>query len=261
MQAASFELSKVDDLGVRQRMIHLFNEVDHSLAVAIAKNIGVSEPGEPKHKNHMRKSNFLSMIDSPYTKADTIVTRKVATILADGYRASELAALRAGLKAEGAVLVVIGMHKGAVVSDNVPSVVTANVSDEHKEQVSAYDPTSNSIPTDFTIFNCKSVLFDAVALIGGEHVEVLSKQGSVQGFIAEAMKHGKIIAAMSEAVSLLEPLCKLAQIKLSTEKDQGTVVDQGIVSSQKLEDEFNQQFAKQSKQHRFWKRADQLIPV
>jgi catalase len=48
-----------------------------------------------------------------------------------------------------------------------------------------------------------SVLFDAVYIPGGSHVETLLQQGDALHFINEAFKHGKPIGASGEGVALL----------------------------------------------------------
>lgn len=72
-----------------------------------------------------------------------------------------------------------------------------------------------------------SVLFDAIFVPGGRHVEVLRTQGDAVHFINEAFKHGKPIAASGEGVNLLRA-ANLANVQFA---DSGEVVESlGVVT-------------------------------
>lgn len=250
LDASSFELSKVVDLGVRERMRDRWNDVDADFARALAKKIGVAPPGQPGHANHGQKSAFLSMVASPYSPPNTIATRKVATIVGDGYRASELEALRAALKAEGAMLKVVGVRRGKIFAEG--SAGAAAGAAEQKEG-------SDGVEPDFTIFNSKSLLFDAVAIVGGSHIPALQAEGTVSGFLAEALKHHKAVAVSGEAVALIQFPCQLAGIQLTAD---GTAVvnDQAVVTGQ-LGNDAIKAFIDEMKKHRCWSRNVLPIPA
>jgi len=254
LAAASFELSKVDDLGVRERMVALWNQVDHGLASQLAANIAVAAPSQPQHRNHGRASRFLSMVDSPYTPKDSCATRKVACLLADGYRAAEVAALQKALEAEGAVLVVVGSRKGKIYSEGmaVPPPGERPSGDPAKEQP---DPSCRTVNAGFTFANSKSVLFDGLALVGGAHVAELQANGNCLAFVAETLKHCKAVCAAAEAVQLLHYPAGVAGLALAKPGEgEGTVVDDGVVTAAEPKADFVQQFVTALKQHRAWAR-------
>ena len=73
VEAAHFELGKVESKEVRERMVELFNNVDHELAKSIAQGIGVAAPTQAVSKNHGKSSPALSMEN---TAKDTVKARK-----------------------------------------------------------------------------------------------------------------------------------------------------------------------------------------
>ena len=92
--------------------------------------------------------------------------------------ASEVAAIQAALKAEGAKGDVIGPHLGSL-GAGVEAVKT--------------------------FANTASVLFDAVFVPGGaDSIAALRQQGDAALFIDEAFKHGKPVAASAEGAGLVE---------------------------------------------------------
>ena len=249
LNALTFELSKVEDLGVRERIRDLMNEVDHELATSLARNIGVKPPGQPKHKNSGQKSKFLSMIASPYTPMDSIATRRVAVIVGDGYSGDDLKALRAILTEQGAKLAIVGTHKGYLYADGAPGAADMGAKAAEEDG----KPHDDCVKADFTIFNSKSVLFDSVALIGGSHTSLLQANGNVKAFVAEALKHCKAVMATGNTIPLLTYPCQVAGITLSDGSDK-LVNDQAVVTSGKQTKEVLTAFVEAMKLHRCWDR-------
>ena len=83
VEAAHFEIGKVEDMTIRKRMVEHFNRVDHEFAVRVARGVGVTPPTAPASPNHGRASPALSQEreDMPRSAA----TRKVAILVADGF--------------------------------------------------------------------------------------------------------------------------------------------------------------------------------
>jgi len=150
--AMSFELSKVNDVGVRERVVALVNEIDHALAAAIAENSGTAAPGKPTSENDGRQSAFLSMVNSPYSPATTCATRKVAVLLADGYRAADLVALKGALEKEGALLVPVGVRRGKLFAEG--ETVVPQASQPSADPVNSKpDASGKSVEPPFTLVN------------------------------------------------------------------------------------------------------------
>ena len=254
LDASSFELSKVNDLGVRERIRDMWNNIDPNFARLLAGKIGVAPPGAPKHVNDGAKSAFLSMITSPYSPPVTIKTRKVAAIVGDGFRHAELEALRAALKKEGAMLKVVGVRRGKIFAEGSAGAQSAAAGGAPQEQKDGGD----GVEPDFTVFNCKSLLFDSVAIVGGSHVPALQQEGAVSGFLAEALKHHKAVAVSTDAVGLIKFPCSLAGIKLS--EGDALVDDQAVVTG-KFGADLIKAFIEEMKTHRCWARNVMPIPA
>src|SRR5690606_3188476 len=72
-----------------------------------------------------------------------------------------------------------------------------------------------------------SVLFDAVFVPGGRHVDTLRKHGDAVHYLSEQFKHGKPVGATGEAVELL----RQARLDGVTLADSAEVVEShGVVT-------------------------------
>jgi len=227
INAAIFELGHVDDVGVRQRMIDRFNVVDHQLAVVVAKGVGINPPAAagPK-KNHGQASPAISQLN---TAMNSISTRKVAILAADGFDQAQLAAVFVSLKSYGAIPMVVSTRKGTIFSSSYKQ----GANEEKKvDETEAMD--FSNVVANWSIFTARSVLFDATVIIGGvQSVTTLSMFGEAMGWVCETFKHHKAILALGEGVQLLQAanLPTLSTVKIATSKDQQPVVSQGVITS------------------------------
>ncbi len=181
VEAAHFELGKVETQAVRERIVELFNHVDHDFARRVARGIGVAEPSQPARPNHGRSSPSLSMEADSHRTVRTARTRKVAILAADGVSDAELNAVRDALKAEGVMSKVISTSRGSITGSS-----------------------GTAIEVDKTFITAGSIMFDAVYVPGGKSsIQTLRKEGDAIHFINEAFRHCKPIGATSEGVDLL----------------------------------------------------------
>jgi len=227
VQAAHFELGKVESKEVRQRMVELFNQVDHELAKSIAKGIGVAAPTQAVSQNHGQSSPALSMEN---TVKDTVKARKIAILAADGFDNSQLMEMKQALKKAGAHPEVVSKFKGMIKSAD-----------------------GKELEVDKTFLTAASVMYDAVYVPGGQQsIEMLKTQGDAIHFINEAFKHCKAIAATGEGVDFLIA-SDIPSIKANQEKLQS---DQGVVVSHNTSDlnAVAQAFMGAIAQHRHWMR-------
>ena len=168
--AFSFELSLVNFPEIRQKVVDHFSNVDLGLAQYIANKIGAVPPKKPmpvqngaipadgnpkayqpvKGKSAMDKSGPLSMAN---TIKNTIKSRQVAVLIADGVDEASLKNLNNKLSAEGAMVKLIAPRLSPVKGSK-----------------------GSSVTPDKTFFNAASVLFDAVYIPGGAE-----KRGSLEG--------------------------------------------------------------------------------
>ncbi|MFO7664388.1 MAG: catalase [Chloroflexota bacterium] len=257
VDAAHFELGKVESMEVRERMVGLFHHIDLELAERTAAGIGVAMPtGAPPqdvlkttanvadpHGQEVRDGMALlrrEVAPSPAvsmanTVKDTIKSRQVAILAADGVNHGEVMAIKAALESNGAQAEVVSKTLGALKSDG-----EANVK------------------VDSTFLTAASIMYDAVFVPGGaDSVAALKKNGEALHFVNEAFKHCKTIGAMGEGVELLMA-ADLEDIALAGPRtEEELVIDSGVVSSRDGMDAsaFSDAFMKAIAQHRHWMRA------
>jgi catalase len=171
---------------VREREIGLFEHVDHDLAVWVAEGIGVTIPKDnprpgvlpPSDRRNVEHSAALSMEN---TARDSIKSRRVAFLVADGVNRAEVETVKKALEAQGA-----HVHLIARVLSTVKS------SDGQPLNVDKSAPIVDS------------VLYDAVFIPGGQNSTVqLLKLGDALHFVAEAYKHFKATGASGTGVDFL----------------------------------------------------------
>ncbi len=238
VKAAHFELGKVMNLGIKERMLELLNSVDHQLAIRVAKGLGLPVPTEVK-PNHGQKSPALSiqtMLERmPKT---TIESRRIAILATDGVNAREMKTIQQALEDAGAHVKVVATHGGKIKGDD-----------------------GQEIPIEMTFVTSASVMFDAVYVPGGaQSIKTLKQQGEAVNFITEAFKHCKAIAATSEGVELLS-IADLLGANLSSDGVRSSV---GVVTSQHASDlkSFSDDFITAIAQHRHWMRSQkEMVPA
>lgn len=199
IDAFTFELGKVDSKMVRKRMVDLLTQVDMTLAEQIGAYLGlpVSSPDEAmkrlkadwdkygvtslpgKSANYDKiKAPELSMAN---TVKDTIKTRAVVILVAEGVDAGQFDAVRTALVAGGAVVEVVA-----------PTLAPVKRSD------------GKLLRPDKSFDTAASVFYDAIYVPGGPpSVAALKKEGKAVHFINEMFYHFKTIAATDEGLDLL----------------------------------------------------------
>lgn len=246
IDAFSFELGKVKSVPVRQRMIGILSLVDQGLAAEVAFALGLQvqeelekpinkslpadadpadyEPIQVKEK--LKKSAALSMEN---TIKDSIKSRKIAVLAADGVDANSFKLVADAIRAEGGIIHVIAPKLGQITSSD-------------KKQ----------IPVEESFLTGASVLYDAIYIPGGKNsVVTLQSNADAVHFLNEAFKHCKAIAADVEASPVLEATYFFS--KIYQEFSAETVLDEGIIvdkDAKSLADKFIKAIAK----HRFWER-------
>lgn len=250
VDALSFELGKVETEAIRQRMLKMLSYVDASLAAKVAYNLGLSIPDELENllnqsypadadkmayqpnmaTSSVEKSQALSMASTP---KDSIATRKVAILAADGVEEIQLTAMKEGLLSEGAVVEVIAPKLGYILSEN-----------------------NKSIKVDKSFLTTASVLYDAVYVPGGMNsTATLVAEADAIHFLNEAFKHCKAIAADAFSLPVLKETYfgkyLPANHKKSSQMVEGVLVHD---DSEVLMAEFIKAIAR----HRFWEREKKL---
>lgn len=236
--ALCFELGKVKTVAIRERMLVYLVQIDKGLASTVAYALGLHIPetldnelnqnipadGLPsdyaslKVESSLAKSDALSMINTP---KDTIATRKVAILAADGVNDESLSAIKSAVEAAGGVVEIIAPRLGFLTSAN-----------------------DTKIHVDESLLGAASVLFDAVYVPGGlNSVATLEAEADAVHFLNQAFKHCKAIAADQDSMQVLEATYFSKKI----ESDEGVLIGS---DAKKLAEEFINAI----KKHRFWER-------
>ena len=239
IKAFQFEVGKLNSKETRQKVVDMFNNVDHELATQIAKAVGANPPtGKPQTPKtpQIKASKALSMENS----VKGVKTRKIAVLAMDGFNGKEFSSVKAALEAQGAKMEVVSQVLGSIKSQE-----------------------GEKMDVDKHFISASSVLYDAVYVPGGQQsVDALKKQGYVINFINQAFKHCKAIGATNEAINLLVET-NIENVNLADMKSKEVVSDKGVVTSQTgPTSAFNDAFILAIAQHRHWIREkNENIPA
>ena len=237
--AFAFELNQVETEALRDRTMneYLVNiSMDLANAVSVQTGIAVKPAGTPDAPTPSApdpsgplKPGAKDLVASELSQdkpCDSIKGRKIAVIGGKGVDADQLAAIKARIEAEEALMELIAPQAG-MISDSAGKAQKVN----------------RAAP------NAPSVIYDAVIVPGGASAEAAAKDGLAIHFINEAFRHGKPIAAMAEGSALLD-----AATLSATGPDAGVIV--GDKAKATLDD-----FVTAMKQHRFPRREIASVPA
>ena len=231
----SFELGKCKQDAIKQRMLWIIAQIDGDLAKKVANNLGMKVPKKidqpinqaigadadvKKHqpgakKNYLDKSPALSQAE---TKFDSIATRQIAVLAADGFSMKNLKKMKSALEKDGAMFKIISPMGGSIKCD------------ENMEHT-----------VDASIMTTESVLFDAIYIPGGKKsIKALGENAKYIKFVNEAFKHCKAIAVDDEG----EEFLKKTYAGKHTD-------DKAVLVNQKAAD-----FKAQIQMHRNWDRME-----
>ncbi len=175
IDAFSFEVGKVKDKAIKQRVADMFANVNLELAQAFAVKIGAVPPtsgGSPVTKS----SPALSQANT----VKTAYTRKVAIIIAEGFDFKQVNTVMAALQAAGVQPVVISDKQGMITSAD-----------------------GGQLEAEHTFITDASVVFDAVYVDGGKSATPTFEMDATQ-FVKEAFIHYKPIAGTNEGKTWIE---------------------------------------------------------
>jgi catalase len=248
VEALRFEIGKVERQYIRERMLGQLARVDTTLAARVAEGLGLAVPArieppvnrsigadadppdrQPRPvaaKPRLTVSAPLSMASSP---RNTIATRKIAILAADGVDDSCVLAMKKRLADAGAA--------GKIVAPRLGFLAGAG---------------GNEFLIEFSLLTGSSVLFDAVYVPGGDKsVQALLGDRDAVEFLMEAYRHCKTIAATGAGADLLRTVPGLEGIK-PRGNGNGTGVE-GIVIGTTAEAIVGN-FIANIAQHRHWTR-------
>ncbi len=241
IDALTFELGKVEKVHIKERMLGLLTQVDNALAAKVAGELGLPLPKAPeKPMNHgvsadandtdFEPTNVTPMVDKSAalsmegTIKNTIKTRKVAFLVANGVKDESLNRMKKALMDHGATVKLISLKQGAITTES-----------------------GKQIPVDGSFLTDASVLYDAVYIPDGEKsIAALLTEPNAIHFVNEAYRHCKAIGTGAESVAFLkETSAKEIELKNLNLEDAGVITNGSA-------DKFIACIAK----HRFWNREE-----
>ena len=174
-----FELSKVERLDIRVRMVANLRNVDEGFATQVSQGLGLAElpaaatPARPPIST-LDISPALSMLKNP---AGSFSGRRLGILVTDGTDARLLDALTAAAEAEDATVELIAPKIGGIIAN---------------------DKTHR--PVHQKIDGGPSVLYDAVAIIpSAAGAALLASKASAKDFVNDAHAHCKFIGHSASA--------------------------------------------------------------
>ena len=243
--ALCFELGKVKTIAIQERMVKMLTFIDKGLAMDVAVYLGINIPTEinPVNGSFPADANpddyqpiiinsslhYSAALSMENTIKDSIKTRKIAVLVADGVNELSVQTVKDMLEAKGAVVELVAPKLGSVISEN--DVV--------------FSITKSFLTT-------ASVLYDAVYVPGGiNSVAALAAEPDAIHFLNEAFKHCKPIASDTQALQVIEETYFYK--KLPGEFTDEVALTKGIVIASDI-DKLVSNFASAIAMHRFWDR-------
>jgi len=182
IDAFTFELSKVEDPAIRDRMVANLRNVDDDLAAGIADGLGLvtlpkASPAAAAPDQTLKPSPLLSILANP---PDSFAGRKLGVLVTDGAPVAVVKALRAAMKVEQANVEIIAPTIAGVILDD-----------------------GTELAADQMIGGGPSVLYDAVAVIASaDGAAALALLPPAKDFVSDAHAHYKHIGHTPEALAL-----------------------------------------------------------
>ena len=184
VSALVFELSKVERLEIRSRMVsHLLN-VHMELAKKVADGLRLREMPKPADaakptREDLKKSPALSIV---LNGPESFKGRKMGALVTDGVDIAILKSLQSALKKEGALIEIVAPKIGGVKASDGSWIEAAQ-----------------------RIDGGPSILYDAVALLPSKDgAMALANNAAARDFVADAFAHYKFIGYVEAAMPLFE---------------------------------------------------------
>ena len=235
--AYAFELGHVEVVEIRSRVVDQLNLIDHDLAARVATELGLPVPNEEPVDGKMPASAALSQLN---TATDSIATRKIAVLAADGVDARGVERFIEAMRQRGAKPEVLAHTAGGTLCGG----------------------SGGQVAVDRAISATASVLYDAIVVpCGQDSVAKLSDDGYTLHFVTETYKHLKTIGAFGAGIKLLRKAAVSEQIADGPD----VITSHGVVTTTAAEnsipEEFFDSFAATLAKHRTWDRDTDAVPA
>ena len=182
--ALVFELSKVQTLEVRERLVAHLPNIDGDFAASVAEGLGLGDVPKAHAParavvDDLSTSPALSILRNA---SPTFQGRKLGLLLTDGVDGALVDALKDAVEAAGGTIEVIAPQVGGI--------VTAG---------------GERIAADQKIDGAPSVLYDAIAILASANgATELAGMHPAKTFVADAWAHAKVMAFSKDAAALLD---------------------------------------------------------
>ena len=235
--AFRFELSKVTVPAIRRRMVAGLVNVSGTLAAEIAAGLGMDVPdalplaSEDAVSPEVMQSPALSLTARPGD--GSIVSRKIALLVANGIDAESVRVAQEVLASYGAVTRLVGSRLGAVKGTD-----------------------GTSLDVDLTMENTPSAAFDGIILpVGAAAAAELLRDPHTSDYVRDQWRHAKtILAPISASVILAE--CGIPSADESQPDVDGMIRTNGSLTVETLET-----FATELVAHRHFSRETMASPT
>jgi catalase len=245
VDALTFELGMVCRAPIVDRMLFLLSKIDAGMAGKIAAGLGKEVPktidgrinmsvgadaGTGTETKPAKKSSFISpALSMANTVKNTIKTRKIAILAADGVDEASVSAMKKALTNEGALVDVVAPHGGFIKGG-----------------------AGGEICVEHSLLNAASVLFDAVYIPGGEaSVTALLGNAKTVHFVNEMFRHCKAIAATGAGTKVIAA----SSIGKKGAEGQEKSADPALIVEENSDaNKISARFIKAIAQHRNWER-------
>ncbi len=225
ISAFIFELSKVETVAIRERMLGQLANVDLGIARRVADGLGM--PGKiikvattVPAREDLPESPALSILKKAMKSLEG---RLIGCLVADGSDATIVANLTKAAAKQGCKVKVIA-----------PKIGGAKAKD------------GTLIPADFQLAGGPSVLFDCLFLaLSAEGTSTLLTEAAAVAFVHDGFAHLKVIGATPDAQALLDKA--------------GVIADEGVVIVNR--DSTISSFLERAAQGRIWKREPAVRAV
>lgn len=221
--AYAFELSKVKDENIRQRVVdRVLANIDKELANYVANELGlnVSATSEGEVRDSIQPSQRLSIDAFP---ASDIKQRKIAVLVHQGANATSVEAVKAWADSEHAIAEVLAPSAAPVQSS--------------EGQTIAVDGRQNGEP---------SVTYDAVVVIDGDNLDMFRADGVAKHYLLETYKHLKPLYFIGDKRALLDDL--------------GIATDAAIFNAASFQEK-QAEFKLAIQNHRLWSREQVIASI
>ncbi len=234
VQALSFELGKVKQQSIRERVVQLLGKIDPQLQEQVAQNLGLSVsasspslnmavPADGDSKAYQSKEASTEISPSAALSMENTVksfakARKIAVLIADGFSRKEADMLKKKMESEQAIVQFIAPSLQQVQPDK-----------------------GKGLQPDHAFLTADSVLFDAVCVPGGkDSITSLASIPNALHFVNQAYKHCKALLISSDAKAGF-----LSKTQLEAKGDAGLLIGP-------IDEKAVKAFVKAVAAHRVW---------